>query len=157
MEEILDLITSPVFWFVTIFLSLLLSIGANFATDGMKKYWGHRSKKQRLRNEAERHYVEQEALKCISNPLYFAGITSDTNHTVFERAVIWLVMGILLGLLAWDTVSTGLAYVVAVLMFSRGYYTATRLYHSVRYRMLEILSEQLTTETFDIDKPSSQP
>lgn len=70
MDRIVTLLLDPIFWFATILIGFLLSVVANFATDGIKQFWGRFSTRQRERNERARERIIAEARECLRSESY---------------------------------------------------------------------------------------
>lgn len=64
MDELFRSIQTPVFWFTTVFVGLLLSVFGAAIYDWLKILIGKFSSTQRKRNEEEKERIEQEARKC---------------------------------------------------------------------------------------------
>lgn len=67
MDEVLFVVQTPIFWFTTVFVGLLLSVFGAAIYDWLKIQVGKFSSKQRKRNEAEKERIEQEARKCAKS------------------------------------------------------------------------------------------
>lgn len=95
MDRIITLVLDPIFWFATIFIGFLLSIAANFATDGIKQFLGYFSARRRASNERERQNIEKEAQLCLADERY-ATLTSaymvDANIRATEKMVTFVVV-----------------------------------------------------------------
>ncbi|MDD3951070.1 MAG: hypothetical protein PHW59_08060 [Desulfobacterales bacterium] len=65
MEQINELIKSPVFWFASVFIAFLMSLFSGFAKDWIQKLWATRSdkKKQELEKKSEAINKKIESLK----------------------------------------------------------------------------------------------
>lgn len=51
-------------------MAIVLGIASDFAADGLKKFWGTVSVRQRRRNEEEQRQIEADAQKCLLYPIY---------------------------------------------------------------------------------------
>lgn len=91
MKDILALLISPVFWFSTVFLALVLSIVGNLATDGVKQFWGRYSARQRERNEKRHKRITAEAEKCIDD-LHYLVLDNAALNDQLVRSILWLLM-----------------------------------------------------------------
>lgn len=67
MDEVFFVVQTPIFWFTTVFVGLLLSVFGAAIYDWLKMLVGKFSSRQRKRNEIEKERIEQEARKCAKS------------------------------------------------------------------------------------------
>lgn len=116
MQEILTLLGSPVFWFGSVLVGIIIGIAGNFAADGIKQYWGRFSASQRSRNEEERRRIIKEAKKCIDNLPYLVLRNGELNTHLLSTVLLLLMVTlfIIAGLMSF-AVAVDSAQVIHVL------------------------------------------
>lgn len=76
MDRIVALLLDPIFWFATIFIGLLLSVVANFATDSIRQFLKRFSAKQRERDQELQEGFEMHVKGCIADPSVLVVVTA---------------------------------------------------------------------------------
>jgi len=124
MNEIVQLMKSPGFWFASVIVAFLMSLFASFVKDWTEKWWSSLSRKRSAKAQEQAKSFQEKISKLRNNPALVATYHTEIVYQKLRQVLYYLVSYVCMFLGADNFLNgaerTGIAFTVLSLLAFAG-------------------------------------